>query len=81
MCQGPLKAPLPDTIIRQKKRSVPDRKPGQVTDRKTNDSSEIDSADLVTGRQGVTQPMKLTHMMQKKTQTPKRKSRARTSQT
>ena len=28
---------LPDTIIRQERRSVPDRKPGQVTDRKTND--------------------------------------------
>ena len=31
----------------------------------------------MTGRHGVAQPMKLTHMMQKKTRTPKRKSRAK----
>ena len=29
---------FPDTIIRQEKRSVPDRKPGQVTDRKNERS-------------------------------------------
>ena len=51
---------LPDTIIRQEKRSVPDRKPGQVTDGKRTILSEIDAADLVTGRQAITQPIKLT---------------------
>ena len=35
--RGALIKLFPDTIIRQEKRSVPDRKPGQVADRKTND--------------------------------------------
>ena len=35
--RGELIRLLPDTIIRQEKRSVPDRKPGPVTDGKTND--------------------------------------------
>ena len=73
---------FPDTIISQEKRSIPDRKRWS-SDRqeKRTIASEIDAADLVTGGQGVTQPMKLTHMMQKKTRTPKRQSCARKSQT
>ena len=35
--RGALIKLLPDTIISQKKRSVPDRKPGHVTDRRPND--------------------------------------------
>ena len=43
--------------------------------------SELDSANLVTGRLGATLPMRLMHTMQKRTRTLRRKSRVRKSQT
>ena len=42
---------FPDTIISQEKRSVPDRKPSHVSDRKPNDR-RTDFAKLVTGKSG-----------------------------
>ena len=79
--RGALIKLFPDTVISQEKRSAPDRKPGHVTDQKTNDRFKKRFRNLVRGRQGVTQPMRLMHMMQKRTRTPRRKSRARKSQT
>ena len=64
--RGALIKLFPDTIISQEKRSVPDRKPGHVTDRKTNDRFK-NRFRKPRGR-GVTQPMKLMHMMQNKTE-------------
>ena len=60
---------FPDTIISQEKRSTPDRNP---MDRRPNDRFKNRFR-----RQGVTQPMRLMHTKQKKTRTPKKKSRAR----
>ena len=79
--RGALIKLFPDTIISQEKRSVPDRKPGHVADRKTNDRLRNRFRKPRDGRTGVTQPMRLMQMMQKKTRTPKRKNRVRKSQT
>ena len=75
--RGALIKLFPERTISQEKRSVPDRKPGHLTHRKRMIVSEIDSVNLVTGGRGVTQLMRLRHMMQKRTRTPRRKIRGK----
>ena len=75
--RGALVKLFPDTIVSQETRSVPDRKPSDVSDQKPNDRSRTDFANLVMGSQGVSRPTKLMHVTQRKIQTPRRKSRVK----
>ena len=56
--RGALIKLFPDTIISKETRSAPDRKPGHVTDQKSNDrlTKKIESAAIVTRGRGVAQP-------------------------
>ena len=76
--RGALIKLFPDTLINQEKRSG--SRVMQLTGKRMI-VSELDSANLVTGRLGATLPMRLMHTMQKRTRTPRRKSRVRKSQT
>ena len=68
------------TIIRQEKRSSPD-KPGHASDWKTSDRFKNLFRKPRDGSLGVTRPTKLMYVTQRKIQIPRRKSRVKKKQT